>query len=363
MDVGSDNFRFTLDDPEKKSRAFRYPMSSELHISSLDRYPSVGNYSQSFVQLSTAVPQTLTPLTSATNNCQIQTNRSLLYGYFNRVAITEMQLSLRMPTIIAGVNDEFITGLTNNSLFTSRVASLTIPPGYYTPVELAAQMQVILRSYWTAYATNGAAITVTAPTNGTTASAATVNQTGFVIATNTIDKIVLISPLDPVFAVSGLTDARKQATLRFYRIIGAVPSNFTVIGGPYLTAFVATTGIPNFLPTDYVDIVSKRLTNYKETKDTNSNQQAPLGVIGRIYLTDTYRMTSVANSFQDPNSIGGAAMTFTKKWAIPNWSQWSPNQAIDSIDITLLDMWGNPIPWDPVTGATTEWEMTILASE
>jgi hypothetical protein len=145
-------------------------------------------------------------------------------------------------------------------------------------------------------------------------------------------------------------------------MIGAVPNNFQLSSAaPFLTLDAQTTGIPNFLPTDYVDIVSKKLTNYKETKDTNSNQQAPLGVIGRIYLTDTYTQTSVANSFQDPNSVGTTAMIFTKKWPIPNWSQWSPNQAIDSVDITLLDMWGNPLPWSSVNN--TEWEMTILASE
>jgi hypothetical protein len=362
MDVGEGNFRFTLDDPEKISRAFRYPMSAELHLSSLDRYPSIGNNTQTTVQLATIVPQTFTVPTSATDNCQIQTKRALLYGYFNRVAITEMQLLLRMPTVIAGYNDEFFVGYTNNTTTVSRYSLVQIPAGYYTPTQLAAQMQIQLRITFAVASANAALITVSPPTNGATVTGTSRSQTGFTILSNSIDTLAFLSPYDPIFNPFNFGQARKAQALRFYRMIGAVPANFQLgSGSPYLTFDAQTTGVPNFLPTDYVDIVSKKLTNYKETKDTNSNQQAPLGVIGRIYLTDTYTLTSQANSFQDPNSVGTTAMIFTKKWPIPNWSQWSPNQAIDSVDITLLDMWGNPLPWSSVNN--TEWQMTILASE
>ena len=51
MDVGSDNFRFTLDDPEKKARTIKQPMCAELHISSLDRYFTQGDYTQIELQL------------------------------------------------------------------------------------------------------------------------------------------------------------------------------------------------------------------------------------------------------------------------------------------------------------------------
>ena len=51
MDVGSDNFRFTLDEPEKKSKAIRYPQCAELHVSSLDRFNSQPGISQTLAQL------------------------------------------------------------------------------------------------------------------------------------------------------------------------------------------------------------------------------------------------------------------------------------------------------------------------
>jgi hypothetical protein len=81
-------------------------------------------------------------------------------------------------------------------------------------------------------------------------------------------------------------------------------------------------------------------------------------------LTDNYVTIVTATGYSDPNNIGSSPYFFTKKWASPNWSQWSPNQSIDSIDITLLDMWGNVLYYDNSnTCGSTEWQMTLLASE
>lgn len=362
MDVGNANFRFTLDDPEDKSRAFRYPMSAELHLSSLDRYgpvkTSTQTYSQQIVQAGSATLFSPAVPTSGTD-CVIQTKRALLYGYFNRVAISEMQLLLRMPTVVAGYNDRLQFSYFNATTSTGTTASILIPQGYYTPVQLAAQLQAQLRIAvpWT----TAASFTVTPPSNGTSIGTL-VNQTGFVFATGTSDRFALVSPFDPLIILT-IPDAYKLQVLRFNRLIGAVISNFRAMPTPPAGVTSITTQAPIFFPTDYVDIVSKKLTNYKETKDTNSSYQAPLGVLGRVYLTDAYTFGSFPNSFIDPNSIGPTPMTFTKKWPIPNWSQWSPNQAIDSVDITLLDMWGTPLPWDNTVDMATEWQMTLVASE
>ena len=194
-------------------------------------------------------------------------------------------------------------------------------------------------------------ITSTVPVSGTI-------QTGFTLNTNTTDTINFAAP-----PTTGYTIASQKAVWKFYRIIGTTRLSFTGYPANIPTPVIVT-GAPNWLPTDYIDIVSKTLTNYKDTKDTNTSEQAPLGVLGRIYLTDSFRTVISATGYCDPNCIGAAPITFTKKWSSPNWSQWSPNQAITSIDITLLDMWGDVIYWNNQTGcATTEWEMTLMASE
>ena len=362
MDVGSVNFQFKSDEPEKQSKAFRYPLSAELHVSSLDRINSSAvQPNQILAQLTADASATLS--TSSATDCQIQTKKALLYGYFNRIAMTEFQLFFRVPTVIAGVNNTFFLQIWPGGYVPGGSSSyqISIPGGYYTPVLLAAAIQAAIRAA-TTNLTNAAIFTVTAPTSQSTINALTTGSiaTGFTFATNNTDAITLVNP--PISVVS---ESVQLAVGKFYRLIGANTLSFIGFPAGIPTASFVTPS-PNFLPTDYIDIVSKSLTNYKDTKDTNSSEQAPQGVLGRIYLTDAGALPQMAvtNSFMDPNTLGCAPFTITKKWQAPNWSQWSPNQAINTVDIKLLDMYGNPLFWSNTVGcATTEWEMTILASE
>jgi len=354
MDVGSDNFRFTLDEPEKKARTIRYPQSAELHVSSLDRFNSRPGVSQTLAQLSEDTGSLPGSYNYSAAQCVIQTKRALLYGYFNRIALTEMQLFLRIPTIITGVNDTFYITVAPAGI--SPVTWLiTIPPGFYTTTLLAVAMTTAIKATATNL-TNAAVFSVSAPTIASTIPVSGPIVTGFTLATANTDTLVFAAP-------TNITLAAQYAYWKFYRLIGCTQLSFT--GYPsFIPSPVIVTGAPNWLPTDYIDIVSKKLTNYKETKDTNSNEQASLGVIARVYLTDSLVLGQSVAGFSDSNVLGSAPFNFTKKWCIPNWCQWSPNQSIDSIDITLLDMWGNVLPWTNVTGCqSTEWEMTFIASE
>ena len=362
MDVGSDNFRFSLDDPEKRSKAIRYPLSAELHVSSLDRInSSTAVPNQILAQLVADASATSSNISST--DCLIQTKKALLYGYFNRVAITEFQLFFRVPTVVAGVNNTFYLQIWPGGYVSGGSTSyaISIPGGYYTPTLLAAAMQTAIRAA-TTNLTNAALFTVVAPTSQSTIAALTtgVIATGFTFATNNSDAITFINP--PIAVVS---ESVQLNVGKFYRLIGCNFLSFNGYPANIPTAVVVTPS-PNFLPTDYVDIVSKSLTTFKETKDTNASEQAPQGVLGRIYLTDAGSNPQIAmtNSFADPNTLGCAPFAITKKWMAPNWSQWSPNQAIDKIDIKILDMYGNPLYWSNIVGcSTSEWEMTILASE
>jgi hypothetical protein len=361
MDVGEPNFRFTLDEPEKTSRAFRYPMSAELHVSSLDRFNSTPTVSQVIAQLSADYTTTPASYNYSATNCLIQTKKNLLYGYFNRIAISEFQLFLRVPTIIDGVNNQFyLTVYPGGYVPGSGVNALvTIPPGFYTPTLLAVAMQTAIRAVGAPF-TNSALFTVTAPNNQNAIAATGAVQTGFRLSTGNTDAVVFAPP------PSNGTQALQRSVWKFYRLVGTNALSFTgLTPGAFPSANVATFS-PNFLPTDYIDIVSKSLTNWKEVKDTNSSEQAPLGVLGRIYLTEAVSAVQQPNSngYPDPNALGSAPFAFTKKWATPNWSQWSPNQAIDKIDIQLLDMWGDVLYWTAASScASTEWEMTLIASE
>ena len=357
MDVGSDNFRFKLDDPEAKANTYRFPKTSELHLDSLDRYtvetvPYVNNLIDGGTQNDA---KQLGPLYSSTqlpsSKCRIETKRNLIYGYMSRVALTQFNLAYSVPTVTASSGSYIgnnIVGLVVNG---NVPIACTIPPGFYTVVTLARALQVALIAGAATGVVPVPGLTVIPPTNQTTVlnSGSTITS-GFTI--NSGNPAILLS-LNRV----NTTSATLQASIRTFRLLGINTSGtWGVTPSPSIQL-----GIPNLLPTDYVDIVSSALTNYKDTKDANSSVQSP-SPIGRVWLTEGYGNAQASgNGYPDPNILGSAPANFCKTWQNPNWSQWSPNQAINAVDITLLDMFGQPLFWSVTY--QTEWSATLTVTE
>ena len=362
MDVGSTNFRFDLDTKnglQSETQAYRAPKTTELHLDSLDRYlPSMlttnsifTNYpNQNVAKL--AGPLLLNSSLSGTN-VVIQAARPLVYGYFGRIALTQFCLKYQQPTIRTGYNDVFTIVLsTSPSTAPFASANVTIPEGYYSLPQLAAQLQVRLR------AANASlnACTVIAPRD-------TGNETGDGFLFNSGSAFVFMA----VVLTAGVTEQAMLQRLRCLRTIGF---SRPMLGYPNLNTGAQTSGAPtyylsasgsapNLLPTDYVDIVSTALTNYKDAKDANSSVSSPGAVLGRIWLTEG--AVNVSYDPVDPANVGDSPLTVTKTWSNPNWSQWSPNQTINAVDIRLLDMYGETLDWSNVN--QTEWSATLTLTE
>lgn len=362
MDVGAPNFRFDLDTKnglKAEVTAYRQAATTELHLDSLDRYlPSMLTTNAIFTNFPNqnvaklAGPLLLNSSLSGTN-MTIQSSRPLVYGYFGRIALTQFCLKFMVPTIRAGYNDVFSIALATSAagpVFAS--ANVTIPEGYYNLTQLAAMLQVQLRAANPAI--NGA--TVIAPRG-------VGNESGDGFLVNTGSALVFMA----VVLATGVSEATQLQRLRCLRTLG-----FTrpILGYPDLNNGAQTSGVPtyyvqaagsapNLLPTDYVDVVSTALTNYKDAKDANSSVASPGAVIGRIWLTEG--TTNQSSSPADAVDVGGSPITVTKSWSNPNWSQWSPNQTVNSIDIRLLDMYGDTLPWSSVN--STEWSATLTLTE
>jgi hypothetical protein len=131
-----------------------------------------------------------------------------------------------------------------------------------------------------------------------------------------------------------------------------------------------TGGIPNFCYTDYIDVYSQNLTNYKDSKDTNTALQSNNANVARIYMTEaplvgegfSFNSNTAQTKIPPDRSIVGIGSTFiTKKWRYPNWSKWSPNATIDALDITLRSQDGNILNWS--AEKQTEWSATITLTE
>ena len=362
MDVGSTNFRFDLDTKnglKSETQAYRAPATTELHLDSLDRYLSsmlttntiYTNFpNQNVAKL--AGPLFLNSSISGTN-MTIQSARPLVYGYFGRVALTQFCLKYQQPTILTGYNDVFSIALsTSPSTAPYAFADVTMPQGYYSLSELATQLQVQLRA---ANASLNAATVIAPRSVG--------NQAGDGFKVNTGSGFVYMA----VRLGTVLTESVMLQKLRCFRTLGFTRE---MLGYPDInnagqttangTYYVEANGsAPILLPTDYVDIVSTALTNYKDAKDANSSVSSPGAVIGRIWLTEG--AVNVSNAPDDSTNVGESTITVIKTWSSPNWCQWSPNQTINAIDIRLLDMYGNTLPWSSANA--TEWSATLTLTE
>ena len=371
MDVGADNFHFALEDKNglrEPTQTFREPKTTELHVDSLDRYKPSDFVSNSVFanfpnqSLAKGAGQLLLNSSQSGTNVKIDTGRALLNGYFSRVAITQMNLNYRVPTVVTGVNDLLFF---KTFAPTAVLRTVTIPQGYYTYASMATTLQALMLA---AAPELGVAFTVTAPNNLNPATPATSLITGFTFDTGNgaITMVFLYGGAPGTALTSQVRVAKTFRMLGMNRsLLGFTPEfntggQPTADGTPYQSA---TGGVPNFLPTDYVDVVSQNLSNYKDAKDSNSTVQAPGCVLARIYLTECpLNWASSTNGVPvDATVLGFTSMTFCKTWHNPNWSQWSPNQTINTIDVRLLDMWGEQVFW--TSSYPTEWSATLTLTE
>jgi hypothetical protein len=361
MDVGAPNFRFDLDIKnglKANPQTYRYPATTELRLDSLDRYlPSQLNNNTTFDNfLNQNVAKLAGPNYVATSinatNMTINNGRNLLYGYFGRVALTQFMMKRDLPTIRTNVNDILAIDIASSAAgpVTASV-NITIPEGYYTTDRLATELQTLIVNSNAALAQAFVLAPYAVGNDG---------NSGFLFGTG--DPLVFMA----ILIRPGLNELQTTNRLRCFRTLGInrfllgypIVSNTDTLETP--TYYIEARGsAPNLLVTDYVDIVSTALTNYKDAKDANSSLASPGAVLGRVWLVE-----SATNNSNDPdflNNIGSRPITVIKTWTNPNWCQWSPNQSLTALDIRILDQFGNRVDWNGVNG--TEWSATLTFTE
>ena len=282
----------------------------------------------------------------------INNGRPLINGYFGRVALTQFMLKRNIPTVRTGVNDVLVIQVASSAAGpVVATVNIVLDEGYYTISELATVLQTKIQASSPFLAT-GFVLAPFAPGNE--------RFSGFRFGTGNPANFMAIT------LPAGLTRQQTLQRLRCFKLLGIdrellgfanVTESATL---PTPTYYLEAAGAnPNLLGTDYVDIVSTALTNYKDAKDANSSLGSPGAVLARIWMVE-----SIINNSNDPAdlmNVGSRPFTIIKSWTNPNWCQWSPNQTIDSLDIRLIDMYGNGLFW--TNGAPTEWSGTLTFTE
>ena len=314
---------------EHPAETNRPPASAFLFVDSQDRH-QISSLPKEDVAL---VLPDLNGILQPINDFVIQKRQPFLTGYFTRIAVTEVRFEYNSPNV----------NVRNNAIIFTGEGPVTkvieVPEYFYTPVELASQLDSILTTEFPA-------------------------QTWAVTYTDNMFKIVsnkdfFIQPYDyPTI---------EQTLSGLFYMMGF---SYEVNGNPDTEQEGAF--FPNMTYTRYIDICSRQLTQYQKVKDNSTRENQTPAVLCRIYLGN-YTTEGVGPGDTTARTIwpGCAPAIIQRIYNVPKYSSWSPGQYIDQIDIQLRDDTGALlyIPGNSADEAlnaktcTNSFQLTLHASE
>jgi hypothetical protein len=296
---------------EERGVDIRNPSSAIFGVSSQDRYGSITD----------KLNRPTSPF-----NFTLGSKQNFMYGYFTRIALTEIKFTWAIPTISANNNLINIVyqpnGAGPTTTYVLDIQWDTTPsanPGWFTPTTLAAELQSLIR--------------VATGNTGFTLTASTINGQ-FLADTNNTDKFYFApNPTEPTL----------------YNMMNWFGSTLDV--NQY-------SGTASMLRTQFVDIVCSQLTYNQDVKDGDTGQ-ITRDILARVYLAPE------ADAL-NPELIGSQPFQIYRDFTFPKQIKWSPNQPITSglqfqvyDDQGVLLTSGNNI----IDFQNPDWNMTLLVSE
>lgn len=275
------------------------------------------------------------------NDFTISSPGALIYGYIDKIIVSQIQLQYNIPTVCNGRNDLFFmawispAGVAGSGQF-------YIPYGFFTPDELAAAIN--------------AKITATPAFSPVGLTVQFNLEDGFYFDSSTNYRIYVIEPGVLISAGYSIDDVNN--ILKTYKMLGLTKENG--IRNPITSTptFQYSSHYPTFLYTPYIDIYSDVLTNYQNIKDNNTSIAKPKGLVARILLSGVGNPQITT----DTTALGSAPFVMTADLNNPKVIKWSPDVAVPSIDFQLRDCYGDLIP-GVKEKYPTEFQMTLLCIE
>lgn len=319
-----------------------------LAINSLDRYIT-GKANQPFANYLIGEYNNDRPYS---NDFTLQSPGALIYGYVQRIVVSQIQIQCNIPTVNLGLNDKlYIIDLSNNIPYT-----IVIPYGFYSGEELAAFLDTQFAN--TAGLSDLEIDVSYDPLRGFTFESQSVPPEPFFFPSLTV-----------LGGIPGVTQSDITNAIKTYKLLGLTRINSELFDQPVTTQ---VSGVwPIFLYTPYIDFYSDVLTNYQAIKDTNTSVAKPKGLIARVYLSGNGNVQTTTPT----TALGTQPFVVTADLNSPKIIKWSPDVAVPSIDFQLRDQYGDLIPGNipqtlpaapgtiPQSSYNTEWQMTLLCVE
>ena len=312
----------------------------------------------------------LIPQSQPYNNFRLQRPQNLLQGGFTRLQLTEINFPYAVPNIVSNVTDFFYVQVPSlaNAFAKIKVFGPTVTQdGFLTGDELADAIKDALNNDPVVGTAGGLTwsvfyrfpnITPLTNTNGFYIEAElTAGPPGAVPFS--------LYPIPPT-SVGSVPVPQKS----LLQLMGFDPlSNWD-----YVTSATGTK-LSWYAPltyTQYIDIVSDKLTYYQNVKDGSTKSASSSNIICRLYVSDetsTFPVigqywnttTELAVTYNVWTPPGSSPFLIHRQYTDPKTFAWDKNTSIDWIDIKLLDDGGNLL-YTPVQGLPN-FQITFKASE
>jgi hypothetical protein len=275
------------------------------------------------------------------NDFIISSPGALIYGYIDRIVVSQIQIQYNIPTVCFRRNDFFFMAWISPG-GGGGSGQFLIPFGFYTPDELASMLSARIVAT-PAFAPVG--LTVQFDT-----------EAGFIFQSTNNYRIYVPEPgvlLSGGYALNDVTNILKT-----YKMLGLTKQNGIRNPVTSTPTIQLSSHYPNFLYTPYIDIYSDVLTNYQNVKDNNTSIAKPKGLVARVLLSGAGN----PQLSTDTSALGSAPFVMTADLNNPKVIKWSPDVAVPSIDFQVRDCYGDLIP-----GVTeqypTEFQMTLMCIE
>ena len=299
--------------------------------------------------------------------------QSIVDGYIKRMALTEVCMDWNVPNVNDRNQYFGVWMYGNKQVARSHAIAFPVPAGFYTPLELAAQITTQMK----AIITDPSNSTIVADLSNTNVSMSVDPKTLYFTLSDLSDNCrfsllnfnanpAIPSELYPNEVVSGLgaTDAEIRDK-SIYNLIGwnsiLVNQSLPLVAPEILPSYRVDKIIGSYAPmtyTRYVDITSSNLCKKQNVKD-GSTQPAELfnnSILARIYICNNAN-ESRFDSVDGCNIVGTRPYQLYKMFDTPKYIYWDAREFINNVDIQVRDDTGNvlynvPLAVTGIAGAT-----------
>jgi hypothetical protein len=369
--------------------------SAILAVSSMNRYveKTPGSMIGSVSLSDNGLYELYTGTGSPGNNFQLQSPGAFIYGYISRIAVSQVQIEYRVPTVVpsnlifGGVNENnnpslpqrigndhfvlFVPTITpanpmGNPFDQTQYRFIQLPYGFYVPNELSTILQAILSdipalsNMTVTYNNAGTGNIQPGPDFGSgfgnsfTFSTLPSSQEFFFVPVGNVEFTFngVQYNTNILKDVLGYNPSQITCFLKTYRLLGVHGSSVN-----FLPVNVYQTTSPNFLFTPYIDICSTSLTKFQRIKDTDTSTYRRASLIARGYLSGISYQQGANASY----GLGTEPFIITADLNTAKIIKWSKDETIYNLDFQLYDQYGDSLFWEPQY--PTEFQITLLCEE